>query len=207
MSLQLFKSDILFFQRILTVSGFYDGPLNGRWSSDVDKAEDEFDADYVATKNAYGELDKRTEKNIATLIPKAQKKAREFMKVAKGYKHDCRIISGTRTYAEQDQLYAIGRTIQKNHRPVTKARGGASNHNFSIAWDVGLFDGGRYMDGKKKGDDEAYVELAALIKSQVAGLEWGGDWDSFYDPPHYQLATNLALEDVRAKFEDGLAYA
>lgn len=34
MSLHLFKSDVLFFQRILTVSGFYTGPLDGTWSPD-----------------------------------------------------------------------------------------------------------------------------------------------------------------------------
>ena len=207
MSQQLFKNDVLFFQRILKVSGFYKGPLDGKWTSAVDKAEDEFEAAYVALRDQMGAFDTRTERNIETLIPTAQKLARSFMNTVKGLPNECRIISGTRTYAEQDQLFAIGRTIRKNERTVTKARGGQSNHNFSIAWDIGLFTStGKYMTGDTKSEEKAYADVAKLVKTKVAGLEWGGDWDSFKDPPHYQVATNKSLKDVRTLFEAGKSF-
>ncbi|WP_311270795.1 M15 family metallopeptidase [Sphingobium sp. WCS2017Hpa-17] len=138
-------------------------------------------------------------------MPPAQKVAREFMRAAAGFRNTVKIISGSRTYAEQDALYAIGRTIQTNKSPVTKAKGGQSNHNFGLAWDVGIFEAaGRYMDGSKKGDEKAYADLAGLVKPVVANLEWGGDWTSFVDPPHYQLATgSKATAQVRALFESG----
>ncbi len=60
-------------------------------------------------------FDDRTESNIKSLLPAAQVKAREFMTAVSGFGLTCRIISGTRTYAEQDELYKIGRTIQKDH--------------------------------------------------------------------------------------------
>ena len=45
-----------------------------------------------------------------------------------------RIIQGFRTYAEQDALYAQGRT--KKGKKVTNAKGGQSNHNLGLAIDV-----------------------------------------------------------------------
>ena len=200
MSAKLFKSDILFLQQILAVSGFYKGPLNGKWSSDVDAADDAFSARYDQIKREAGAFDNRTESCIETLIPAAQIKARAFLNAVKGQPLTYRIISGTRTYAEQDALFA--------KRPkVTNARGGQSNHNFGIAWDVGIFEDGKYYEGKTKKEEKAYSDLGALIKKSVAGLEWGGDWKKFVDKPHYQLATGKSVAQVRALLEKGKAYA
>jgi peptidoglycan L-alanyl-D-glutamate endopeptidase CwlK len=105
---RLFKKDILFLQRILAVSGFYKGALDGKWSSKVDDAEEDFLKSYRAIKDKSGEFDSRTEACIMTLIPAAQVKAREFMNAVKGRTLTHRIISGTRTYAEQDVLFAKG---------------------------------------------------------------------------------------------------
>jgi len=198
-SAKLFPEDILFSQRILAVSGFYKGALNGKWSSKVDAAQDQFMAKYDEIKSEMGAFDSRTETCITTLIPVAQVKAREFMKAVAGRPLTYRIISGTRTYAEQDALFA--------KRPkVTNARGGQSNHNFGIAWDVGIFENGKYYTGDTKKEDKAYVELGALIKANVPGLEWGGDWKKFTDKPHYQLATGKSEKQVRALLENGKAY-
>ena len=50
----------------------------------------------------------------------------------------CKLLSGTRTYAEQDALYARGRSIKTERDAkgreqkvsvVTNARAGQSNHN------------------------------------------------------------------------------
>lgn len=199
MSAKLFETDIRFLQRILAVSGFYTKALNGKWSADVEAAEQAFLARYEEIKGKLGQFDARTESNIATLIPQAQIKAREFMNAVKGQSLTYRIISGTRTYAEQDALFA------KKPR-VTKARGGQSNHNFGIAWDVGIFGNGKYYEGNTKKEDKAYVDLGALIKAKVSGLEWGGDWKSFVDKPHYQLVTERTVPQVRKLFEKGKSY-
>jgi peptidoglycan LD-endopeptidase CwlK len=199
MSAKLFPDDVLFLQRILTVSGFYNKALDGKWSSDVDAAQAAFLAKYQDVKNDLGEFDSRTESCIMTLLPAAQAKARAFMNAVKGQPLTYRIISGTRTYAEQDALFA-------KKPPVTKARGGQSNHNFGIAWDIGIFENGKYYEGNTSKEDKAYVDLGALIKAGVPGVEWGGDWTSFVDKPHYQLATGKTVQQVCNLFEKGSSY-
>ena len=51
--------------------------------------------------------------------------------------------------------------------------------------------GGIEVDGKVTWKPEYYIEVASHIKSvaQTLGIEieWGGDWKSFKDYPHYQL--------------------
>ena len=58
------------------------------------------------------------------------------------------IVQDYRTYAQQDALYAKGRTAPGSI--VTKARGGQSNHNFALAVDVFPLweDGKLHMDAK-----------------------------------------------------------
>ena len=96
--------------------------------------------------------------------------------------------SGTRTYAEQNTLFRQGRFGNKGPR-VTNARGGQSNHNYGIAWDIGLFENGKYLT-----DSPLYKKAAELGRAD--GLEWGGDWTSFKDQPHYQLATGLSMTNI-----------
>ena len=94
--------------------------------------------------------DQRSGKNIETLHPAVRPKAWEFMQKASEYLKEnhpnvqVKIISGTRSYEEQDELYQQGR--RKPGRVVTNAPGGFSNHNFGIAFDVGLFRSGHYLE-------------------------------------------------------------
>jgi len=205
MSKLLGRDEILYLQRVTACCGLYGGPIDGKWSPAVDQAELDLDATCKALAAEIGQFDPRTEKNIATLMPPAQRVARHFMKATGSFALSVRIISGSRTYAEQDALYAIGRTVQTNRSPVTKARGGQSNHNFGVAWDVGIFDGaGRYYTGATKAEQRAYADLGALIKAKVSKIEWGGDWQGFVDMPHYQLfAGNRSVSEVRKLFEAG----
>jgi peptidoglycan L-alanyl-D-glutamate endopeptidase CwlK len=199
MSARLFETDILFFQRILAVAGFYTGALNGKWSAAVDTAQDAFFAKSDQIKQKMGAFDQRSESVIITLLPEAQAKARQFLKAVAGMPLTYRLLSGTRTYAEQDAL-------AKKKPKVTNAKGGQSNHNFGIAWDVGIFENGKYYEGNSKKEDKAYVDLGALIKASLQGIEWGGDWTSFVDKPHYQLVTGKSVKEVRQLFEKGKRY-
>ena len=129
--------------------------------------------------------DERSERTIATLLPQVQPLARALIESAAAIGIAIKIISGTRTFAEQDALYEQGRT--KSGRIVTNARGGYSNHNFGIAFDIGVFEGGRYLD-----ESPAYKAVGALgIK---LGLEWGGNWKTIQDEPHFQLRPAWARE-------------
>lgn len=204
MSSGLNHDEVLYIQRTCAACGLYQGPIDGLWSLAVDRAEAHFSGEAAKLKATLGTFDKRSEDNIATLTIAAQRMARDFMSLALEFRHSVKIISGTRTYAEQDKLYAIGRTIEKDRSPVTKAKGGQSNHNFGIAWDVGIFEtDGSYMRGANERENDAYRDLATLAKKRLEGLEWGGDWSGFKDPPHYQVKTGRSVEEVRVAFEKG----
>jgi len=145
-------------------------------------------------------LDSRTETNIATLTPKAQEQARVFMGVVLSAGISAKIIDGNRTYAEQNALFRKGRDSNGNvvdpSKVVTNARGGQSNHNFGIAWDIGVFSGNTYL-----GNSPLYDTIGKIGRD--LGLEWGGDWHSFTDKPHYQCRTGKTIQQVRALFESG----
>lgn len=143
-------------------------------------------------------FDDRTERNISTLHPKAQAAARSFIAQAVPLMAQAgatvQIICGNRSYAEQDALYAQGRT--KPGRIVTNARGGWSNHNFGTAWDVGIFKGGKYLD-----DSPLYRQLGQL--GQAFGLEWGGAWKTITDEPHFEVKTGITMAEKRERVAAG----
>jgi peptidoglycan LD-endopeptidase CwlK len=199
LALVLLRSDVLFAQRLLRCGGFYAGPLDGIWSASVDAAEAAFAEETQKTAQQLQTFDPRSERSLVTLLPKAQVAARNSLARIRSTGFDARILSGTRTYAEQNTLYRKGR-FGNTEPKVTRARGGQSNHNFGIAWDIGIFVAGAYV-----GNDLGPYREAAQ-PGMEGDLEWGGNWQSFPDFPHYQLRTDLPLDEVRARFEAGSAF-
>lgn len=199
MSAPLFAADVLFFQRLLRAEGLYLADLDGDWGPKTEAAAAKFDQQSNAIKLAVGEFDQRSERNILTLSLKTQRLAREYLARVLAGGLRARIISGTRTYAEQNALYKQGRFGNPGDR-VTNARGGESNHNFCVAFDIGIFtaSGGYLQEGIE------YTQAANLgLVGSGTGLEWGGHWQKFVDRPHYQLRTGLSVAALRAQFEAG----
>lgn len=118
-------------------------------------------------------------KRLGAVHPKLADKVQEIFLdlAAKGFTYE--VVQGLRTYAEQDKLFAQGRTAPGNI--VTKARGGESNHNFGLAVDVCP-----YRNGKLDWNYRAGF-LALDAAAEKAGLNWGGDWKKFLDLPHLEL--------------------
>ena len=86
-----------------------------------------------------------------------------------------------RSVDEQNALYAQGRT--KPGSIVTNAKGisYSSMHQWGVAFDVIRNDGkGAYNDS-----DGWFSKVGKIGKA--LGLEWGGDWTSPVDKPHFQL--------------------
>ena len=105
--------------------------------------------------------------------------------------------SGLRTFAEQDVLYAKGRTSPGNI--VTNARAGESWHNYGVAFDV-AFDNGSGVptweeyDMNDNGIDD-WDEIGEIGVS--IGLEWGGNWKQFLDRPHFQYTFGKSMSELR----------
>lgn len=191
-SLSELQREPRYWQRLLRFAGFYAGRTDGILGSLSREAAERWETEASACREELGSFDARSESYLATLVPKAQRAARLWLRLAlpRARAEGCevKIICGTRTYAEQDAL--------ARQRPrVTRARGGQSFHNFGIAWDFGVFRGKVY-----EGNHALYRLLGGLY-AQVPGTEWGGNWKSFVDEPHLQLALFRSASAARKVFE------
>ena len=128
-------------------------------------------------------------RDIAALHPRLQTKAALLKEECKKQGISILFSECLRTKAEQDALYAQGRTAPGNI--VTNAKGStySSQHQWGIAIDFYInmdVDG----DGDKKDDafnnsTGLFEQVGAIAKS--VGLGWGGDWTSIKDRPHLYL--------------------
>ena len=99
------------------------------------------------------------------------------------------ITDGFRTYAEQEKLYAQGRTTPGNI--VTNAKPGTSNHEKGLAVDLAF-----QKDGKLS-YEQRYYDLIVPIAKKL-GIDWGGNW-KFVDKPHFE---KLKFDDNGTIIED-----
>lgn len=119
-------------------------------------------------------------KILDTLEPSFRPKVAALITKAKEHGIILVPTSGRRTMAEQNKLYAQGRTTKGE--VVTKAKGGQSAHNFGLACDLCPLD--------KNGDlwwvapDDVWHVISVLAKE--VGLEPGYAWVGFQDSPHVQ---------------------
>lgn len=164
--------------------------------------------------------DSKTIERIKLLHPKLRDEAtaiyKEIVEVLKG-KAICRFSYTLRTFAEQDALYAQGRT--KPGTKVTNAKGGQSTHNYGLAVDIvllvdkngdGTFETASWdvktdFDGDGKAD---WMEIVAVFKRY--GWEAGIDW-KFYDAPHFQRTFGYSVMELKKlhdekKFIPGTTY-
>lgn len=151
---------------------------------------------------ATSKVSQRNEKAIARLHPQVRGLIRKFINDVY-LKHQIQlvIVQDYRTYEQQDALYAKGRTT--SGRIVTKAKGGQSNHNFALAVDIFPLwaDGKLHMDAKSDAENIKILKKVAPIGKSI-GLEWGGDWKSITDNPHFQLKTGKTMSQLRQLTKD-----
>lgn len=90
------------------------------------------------------------------------------------------ITCGPRTLEEQKLLVKKGasKTLRSRHIPA--------KNGYSHAIDVVAV-----LDGNVRWDWPLYDKISkamkAAAKTEKVSVEWGGDWASFRDGPHYQL--------------------
>ena len=88
---------------------------------------------------------------------------------------DFTVLEGLRTAARQKQLYDQGATKTMNSRHLT-------GHAVDLAPMIG---------GTVRWDWPLYHQLAAIVKAAAKAenvpVQWGGDWRTFKDGPHWEL--------------------
>lgn len=99
------------------------------------------------------------------------------------------ITQAYRTKAEQDALYAQGRT--KPGKIVTNAKGGYSNHNYGLSFDYVPLDGTRAI---WDANNPLWSKFGLIGES--LGLEWGARWKQLPDRPHLQYTFGLSINDL-----------
>lgn len=88
---------------------------------------------------------------------------------------DFTVLEGLRTEARQQELVAAGASKTMRSRHLT-------GHAVDL---------GAYVAGSVRWDWPLYHKIADAMKQAAAELEvpleWGGDWQTFKDGPHFQL--------------------
>lgn len=145
------------------------------------------DPDQVMRDNAYA---------ISELHPTIQDEATAMVLDLYNQGIVVRITEGHRSNAEQNALYAQGRTSGGN--VVTNARGGQSYHNYGLAFDVVPVEVMHRTNWAPNDPVWQRVEEAG----KRYGFDWGGDFRSITDMPHFQVAGTTTGE-LRRLMQDG----
>lgn len=92
---------------------------------------------------------------------------------------DFTVVEGLRTVSRQKELFRQGATHTMRSRHI---------HGFAV-------DIAPYVGGKIRWDWPLFYKLADAMKRAAAevgvAVEWGGDWTTFKDGPHWQLPHKL----------------
>ncbi len=135
-------------------------------------------------------MDKVTKERIEKLHPSVRS---EVMKIvdecnkALTGRAQLRISQGLRTFAEQEKLYNQGRTTPG--KKVTNAKAGQSIHNYGFAIDIVMIIDGTTAswDTAKDWDNDKVADWYECVKIFAKyGWDWGGNWKSFKDLPHFE---------------------
>jgi peptidoglycan L-alanyl-D-glutamate endopeptidase CwlK len=111
------------------------------------------------------------------------------------------LFVGYRTFAEQDALYAQGRSVNVKGKKVTNAKGGYSWHNYGLAAD--------YVAHPRESIwswDESVYNYEAMAKLAVecgltAGYFWMKERDGFgRDAPHVQYKHSMPISVAYALY-------
>jgi len=134
---------------------------------------------------------------IAPLHPKVRDTFARFIEAAETELNvTLRVTQGMRTIAEQDALYAIGRTVKG--KIVTNAKGGQSYHCYGLAIDV------VEMKNGTANWDFAYEKLKPI--ADRFGIVWGGNFRSIIDRPHFEISFGYSTAKLAKMAKDADGY-
>lgn len=125
------------------------------------------------------------------LLPKVEAAATAALAECKAAGYNVLVTCTYRSDAEQNALYAQGRT--KPGSKVTNAKAGQSLHQWRVALDlVPMVNGKPEWSGR----DPVWHKIAAIFKAH--GFEWGYDWKTFREMPHFQMTGGHPLSYFQA---------
>ena len=132
---------------------------------------------------------KKSEPELKTVQPKIRRMAEDVVAKMFNKGYAVTVFEGFRSFAEQDYLYQQGRT--RWGPIVTNAKAGESLHNYGVAVDIVFL-----VNGHPSWSNRHPWKLLGTVGKE-AGFEWGGDWESFVDRPHFQYTDTYTLQDFQ----------
>lgn len=118
----------------------------------------------------------RSEQRLAGVHPDLVRVVRRALELSEV---DFAVVEGLRTPERQKELVAAGASKTLNSRHIT-------GHAVDLA---------PFIAGEIRWDWPPFHKIAAAMKAAAAELgaavEWGGDWRSFKDGPHWELSRKV----------------
>jgi peptidoglycan hydrolase-like protein with peptidoglycan-binding domain len=139
-------------------------------------------------------VDRINAAKLARVCPVVAGRVSTFISLAYADGVELQIVQGLRSFAEQNALYAQGRTAPGKR--VTNAKGGQSMHNYGLAVDCAPILGGQVT-----WDDKRFMNFGKW--ADAAGLAWGGRWRSFLDLPHVEDSEGMKLGEIQRIYAQG----
>jgi peptidoglycan LD-endopeptidase CwlK len=144
-------------------------------------------------------MDTVSEQRLSEVYPGLASKVRQMADTLAAEGTDIRVTQSLRTMAEQEALYAEGRTAPGS--VVTDAKPGYSWHNFGLAIDVAPLT--------PQGPDwnTSHPVWGRIVAIGTAlGMDSGSEWRTFPDWPHFQLTGRFPVspnDEARAILASG----
>ena len=131
-------------------------------------------------------------RNLDDLVENARSKCKQWVQNCAARGVTVLVYCTYRTPAEQDELFAQGRT--KPGAVVTNARAWQSWHNVRRAWDaVPMFNGKPMWNF-----GEQWEPWRVMIEEgDKLGLEWAGRWTTFKEYVHWQQTDGLLYDQAK----------
>lgn len=194
------SKDVLTLQVYLKGLGYFTHALTSYFGSITKQSVKDFQkdngliADGICGKNTWKALESKKKPLVEKigkyqLYPLVERTRIAFIEACKAQGEDIKVTEGYRSFERQNELY--------NKRPkVTNAKGGQSFHNWGVSFDVCFTHTG--YKGK-------WAKIGKIGKE--LGLEWGGDFKSIVDKPHFQMTLGYKLKDFQTNKVDFNKYA
>jgi peptidoglycan LD-endopeptidase CwlK len=130
-------------------------------------------------------MDQISESRLEEVHPLLASKVRLLGDILEHEGEPIRVVQALRTIAQQDALYAMGRTAPG--KVVTNCPGGKSYHNFGLAVDCVPSSQDPSKPFAPDWNASHPVWKRMIEVAQGLGLDAGATWRTFKDFPHFQL--------------------
>jgi peptidoglycan LD-endopeptidase CwlK len=150
-------------------------------------------------------MDDVSEARLGEVYPTLAAKVRQLHDALNQEGIEIRVVQALRSWSQQDNLYAQGRTAPG--KIVTNCKGGHSYHNFGLAVDCVPSTHGpdQPFDPDWNASHPYWKRMSDV--GQSLGLVSGATWRTFPDAPHFQINGRFPEgapdDEVRQIFRDG----